>query len=108
MIPPREIGASIGRNFATPANTFGFTAVNGVTSTEMKVWGLGVVQNIAAAATDLYIGYRHFDADITCTAADAGGSTCAGAAAAVGTTPGTKTLPTEGIDVIVMGARVLF
>src|SRR5215475_12407764 len=101
-------GATIGRNFATPANTTGFTAVNGVTSTEMKVWGLGIVQNFSAAATDLYIGYRHFDADITCTAADAGGSTCAGAAAKVGTTPATKTLPTEGIDVIVMGARVLF
>src|SRR5499427_9365440 len=86
-------GTTIGRNFAAPANTTGFTAVNGVTSTEMKVWGLGIVQNFSAAATDLYIGYRHFDADITCTAAaDAGGNTCAGAAAKVGTTPATKTL----------------
>jgi hypothetical protein len=75
----------------------------------MKVWGIGIAQNISAAATDLYLGYRHFDANIKCVAAfDAFGNTCAGAAPAVGTTPATTTLPTEGIDVIVMGARVLF
>jgi len=102
-------GATLGRNFAAPAGTTGFTPVNGVTSTEMRMWGLGVVQNISAAATDLYLGYRHFDATINCVAADAGGNVCAGAApAVVGPTPATKTLPTEGIDVITMGARVLF
>ena len=77
-----------------------FTAVNGVTDTEMTVWGLGIAQKFDAAATDLYVGYRHFDADITCTGA---GATAAGAAGGAA-----KKLPTEGIDVIVMGARVLF
>src|SRR5215831_13407954 len=102
-------GATLGRNFAAPAGTTGFTPVNGVTSTEMRMWGLGVVQNISAAATDLYLGYRHFDATINCVAADAGGNVCAGAApAVVGPTPVTKTVPTESIDVITMGARVLF
>ena len=102
-------GATIGRNFAPAANTFGFTAVNGVTSTNVRMWGFGVVQNFAASATDLYVGYRHFDADIKCVAAnDAFGNVCAGASAPVGTLPATKTLPTDGIDVIVMGARVLF
>jgi len=33
----------------------------------MKVWGIGVVQNFSAAATDLYLGDRHFDGDIKCT-----------------------------------------
>jgi hypothetical protein len=88
-----------GRSFTAPANTTGFTPVAGVTGTEMKVWGLGVVQNFSAAATDLYLGYRHFDADITCNTANCG-------SAATGATTGK--LPTEGIDVIVMGARVLF
>jgi len=32
-----------------------FTETNGVTSTEMRAWGLGIVQNFSAAATDLYI-----------------------------------------------------
>jgi hypothetical protein len=88
-----------GRTFAAPANTTGFTAVAGVTGTEMKVWGIGIAQNIAAAATDVYLGYRHFDADITCNTLNCG-------SAATGATTGK--LPTEGIDVIVMGARVLF
>jgi hypothetical protein len=76
-----------------------FTAVNGVTDTEMRVWGLGIVQKFDAAATDVYLGYRHFDADIKCNA----GANCAGA---VGS--GAGKLATEGIDVIVGGARVLF
>src|SRR5499433_2230185 len=101
-------GATIGRNVNGPANTTGFTNVDGITSTEMKVWGIGIAQNISAAATDLYIGYRHFDADIKCVAANVGANVCAGAAPLVGAATTTKTLPTEGIDVIVMGARVLF
>jgi len=102
-------GATIGRNFTPAVNTFGFTAVNGVTSTEMRVWGLGIAQNITAAATDIYLGYRHFDGDIKCVAPDVGANVCAGTNTfAPGSNPLTKTLPTEGIDVIVMGARVLF
>ena len=37
-----------------------------VTDTEMTVWGIGITQNIDAAATELYLNYRHFCADITC------------------------------------------
>jgi hypothetical protein len=93
---------TIGRNFTTA----GFTAVNGVTSTEMKMWGIGIAQNIAAAATDLYLGYRHFDADITCTDA-VGAATCSGNVKPAAAFQKDK-LSTEGIDVIVMGACVLF
>jgi hypothetical protein len=83
-----------GRSYATA----GFTPVTGVTDTELTIWGLGIVQKFDAAATDLYVGYRHFDADIRCATV-----ACAGVVAA----PGSK-LSTEAIDVIVMGARVLF
>ena len=96
----------IGRNFGAPVNTTGFTAVNGVTSTEMKVWGIGIAQNISAAATDLYLGYRHFDADIKCADAVAA-ATCSGGVQ-VGAPHVINRLQTEGIDVIVAGARVLF
>jgi len=99
---------TIGRNFGAPANTTGFTAVNGVTSTELRVWGIGVAQNFSASATDVYLGYRHFDADIKCVADDTVFGVCNGPSRPVGTLNPTKTLPTEGIDVIVMGARVLF
>jgi hypothetical protein len=67
---------------------------------------IGIAQNISAAATDLYLGYRHFDADIKCTDA-VGAATCTGGVAA-GAPSVTHKLATEGIDVIVMGARVLF
>ena len=81
------------------------TALAGVTSTEVRMWGLGVTQNFSTAATDLYAGYRHFNADVTCT--DATTTVCSGGVA-VGATGITHLLPTKGIDVIVMGARVLF
>ena len=106
-----------GRNFAGTSATAGcpgnnsvctpaianFVAVNGVVSTELSVWGFGLAQNFSAAATDLYVGYRHFDADIICTGAVGAQGACQGAAGGAA-----KRLPTEAIDVIVMGARVLF
>ena len=38
-------------------------SVNGVTDTELTVWGLGITQNVDAAASTLYLGYRNFSAD---------------------------------------------
>jgi hypothetical protein len=75
-----------GRDFAAPAGPFG-AAVIGVTGTEMTIWGLGITQNLDAAATQLYLGYRNFSADI---------ATIGGA------------LPTEDLHVVVGGARVQF
>ena len=111
-------GASgAGRDFAGTSATSGcpgansvctpaianFVPVNGVISTTETMWGLGIVQKFNSAATDLYLGYRHFDADITCTGAATAQGACAGAAGG-----GAKKLPSEGIDVVVSGARVLF
>jgi hypothetical protein len=78
----------------------GGVAVNGVTDTEMTMYGFGVVQNVDAAATELYLDARHFATDVTCSAA----ANCTGAA---GSAPGTK-LQTEDIWVVVGGARVKF
>ncbi|HSR79759.1 MAG TPA: hypothetical protein VLL28_03180, partial [Hyphomicrobiaceae bacterium] len=74
---------AIGRNYAAPSNTSGFTAVSGVTSSEMTMWGLGVTQVFDAAATTVYLGYRHFDADVKCTD-KVGAGTCTGGVAAGG------------------------
>jgi hypothetical protein len=81
-----------GRDYTTA----GFTAVNNVTDTELTIWGFGIAQNIDAAATALYLGYRHMEADISCS------TNCLTGAGGPGK------LATEDIDVIVMGARVLF
>jgi hypothetical protein len=95
-----ESGA--GRNFATA----GFTAVNGVTDTELRMWGLGITQNVDAAASTLYLSYRNSDADIRCTGAANANGACAGAAQPAGTP--SKNLPTEQIHAIIGGAVVRF
>jgi hypothetical protein len=98
-------GTTFGRDYTTA----GFMPVRGVTETEMTVWGFGIAQDIDAANTTLYAGYRHFSSDIVCTDHVAA-ATCSGGVA-VGAAAGTFTthkLVTEGADVILMGTRVRF
>ena len=90
-----------GANAVCSQTIANFTTVNGVTDTELRIWGIGITQNVDAAASTLYLGYRHFEADITCTGAGRG--TCAGAAGGAA-----KTLETEHIHVITGGAVVRF
>jgi hypothetical protein len=78
----------------------GGTPVNGVTDTEMTMYGFGITQNVDAAATELYLDARHFSADVTCSAS----ANCTGKD---GSAPGTK-LQTEDMWVVVGGARVKF
>jgi hypothetical protein len=80
-------GKGAGRTYANTALGAAATAVNNVTATDMRVWGLGVVQNLDAAATELYLSYRNFSADVT-----AGGAK----------------LDTEDFHAIISGARVKF
>ena len=81
-----------GRNFSAAAIP-GAEAVNGVTDTEMTVWGLGITQNIDAAATELYLNYRHFSADVACST----GVGCVNGA-----------LQLEDFDAVIGGARGKF
>ena len=81
-------------------------AVNGVTDTEVRIWGMGITQNVDAAASTLYLGYRNFDADISCTGATTAATVSARVRQAAGTP--SKTLPTEQIHVIIGGAVVRF
>ena len=48
----------------------------GVTNTELRQYGVGVVQEIDAAAMSVWLGWRHYNADATCT--DPGGVCDAG------------------------------
>jgi hypothetical protein len=92
-------GIGTGRNFSN-ANIPGAEAVNGVTDTDLTVWGIGITQNIDAAATELYLNWRHFSADVTCTGA---GVACGGLAGGPA-----KALQTEDFDAVIGGARVKF
>jgi hypothetical protein len=82
------------------STTPGATAVNGVTDSKVTMYGFGVTQNLDAASTEMYLDWRHFSADITCSAA----ANCSGAA---GSAPGTK-LQTEDFWVVIGGARLKF
>jgi hypothetical protein len=92
-------GLGTGRSYTNSASP-GATAVNGVTSTELTLWGVGITQNVDAAATELYLDARHFSADITCT----GSGNCAGAA---GSAAAHKLSTEDGLFVI-GGARMKF
>ena len=50
----------------------------GVTNTELRQYGVGVVQEIDAAAMSVWLGWRHYNADATCTELT-GVMTCNGA-----------------------------
>jgi hypothetical protein len=58
------LAQNVGLGFVGQATVPGATAVTNVTSTELTVWGLGITQNVDAAASTLFLGYRHFEADI--------------------------------------------
>jgi hypothetical protein len=60
-------------------------AADDATTSRMRVWGLGIVQNIDAAAMELYLGYRNHSAEV---------STSAGGI--------------KDIDVVLGGARIRF
>jgi len=78
----------------------GGTAVNGITKTEMTMYGFGITQAVDAAATEIFLDARHFTPEITCT----GAANCTGAA---GTGPAIK-LGVEDMWIVVGGARVKF
>ena len=75
-------------NTTDAAGVSGFNTVGPITTDSLRIWGVGMVQQIDAAAMDLYIGYRNYKAD----AADAAGNA--------------STL--NSIDVIAAGARIRF
>jgi hypothetical protein len=50
-----------------------FLWVSNATSSKLTQWGIGLVQEIDAAAMSLFVNYRHYEADLTCSVA---GSAC--------------------------------
>jgi hypothetical protein len=98
--PPVTATNAASANAVCSQTLANFATVNGVTDTELRMWGMGITQNVDAAASTLYLSYRNFEAEIRCTGA---GATCAGAAGGP-----TKTLPTETMHAIIGGAVVRF
>jgi hypothetical protein len=87
-IKSNDWGAAEGAGRSYAVTTIpGATALAGVTGTEMTVWGVGVVQQVDAAASTLYLSYRHFEADIE---------------------TGAVTVPTDDFHALIGGAVVRF
>ncbi|MEW5964078.1 MAG: hypothetical protein AB1749_11000 [Pseudomonadota bacterium] len=64
-----------------------------ITGNEAEVWGLGVVQHIEAAEMQIYLGYRHHEADFDLV--DGAGTAVSGSGL-------------ESFDTIVMGSKIAF
>jgi hypothetical protein len=77
---------------AGTCQAFGGNAGDIVTSSQANVWGLGIVQHIDAAAMELYLSYRHFEAEVFSPEANL--------------PQGTETI--GDFDVIMAGARIRF
>ena len=77
----------------------------GVRSTNLTQYGVGVVQEIDAAAMSVWLSWRHYEADINCTAVGVGGGavplTCAGQGLSANT-------PLEDLDIVKAGALISF
>ena len=76
----------------------------GVTSTELRQYGVGVVQEIDAAAMSVWLGWRHYNADATCT--DRRRDVHATVGAIVGLNAGHNNL--DSMDIIKGGALINF
>lgn len=72
----------------TIATSLGVGAGEIITGSERDVWGLGVVQHIDAAAMQIYLAYRHHEADIDLSVAGAA--------------------DVDSFDTVVTGAKIAF
>ncbi len=54
--------------------------LNGVTKSTLTQYGVGLVQEIDAAAMSLFLNYRHYEADFSCRVGGTAGSVCNGVA----------------------------
>jgi hypothetical protein len=77
-----------GVNCATAASN----APDQLKGDSLRIWGIGLVQNIDAASTELYVSWRHFEAK------DPGNTT----------TASTQGIQLKDLDIVMTGARVKF
>ncbi len=74
----------------------------GVTDSELDHYGVGVVQNIDAAAMQVWLSWRHYEGDVGCNGNLAGATGCAGQ----GLRDGNNNL--EDFDLVKFGALINF
>jgi hypothetical protein len=92
-----KFDAGAGLNSTGGVNTTAFTLIGGaaqLVSAETKMWGLGINQEISAAAMDMYVSYRNFDMDAR--------------TSATGAAAGSTKLNVNSMQAVMMGAIIRF
>lgn len=79
-------------------NPFGAGASSAIWSTGLQMFGFGVIQGFDSAALQVYLSYRHYEADLTLRQLD-GGGVATGALAGVAL---------EDLDIVMGGAIIKF
>jgi hypothetical protein len=82
--------------------------IAGVTDSEATLWGIGVVQNIDAAAMEIYLGYRRYSIDLSgATLATTTVTTTGTSASATATSTGVAA-SFDDMQIIELGTRIKF
>ena len=93
-----RVGAGIGTAGASTCGTFTGADVQGglgcLASANVDFWGVGMNQEVAAAAMDLYVSYRHFDPDVK--------------TSLTGSTIGSASAQIKPFDAVMTGAIIRF
>jgi hypothetical protein len=92
------VGAGLDSTNGANAGRTNLVTLNGITGllsdAEVRVWGVGVNQQISAANMDIYVSYRHFEADIN--------------ASLNGGQAGKVAVGVKDFDAVMMGAIIRF
>ena len=87
-----NFGAATGTSTTPGAGVQG--GLNCLASANVDLWGLGINQEISAAAMDMYLSYRHFDPDVK--------------TSATGSSTGAASAQIKSFDAVMMGAIIRF
>ncbi len=87
-----NFGPALGTNTNPGAGVQG--GLGCLSSSNVDIWGIGINQEVAAAAMDLYVSYRHFSAEVH--------------TSATGSIAGSREANIKDFDAVMMGAIIRF
>ena len=93
-----EVGTGLGASGATACTNFTGAGIQGglgcLSSANVDLWGLGINQEVSAAAMDIYLSYRHFSPEVK--------------TSATGSSIGSASASVKDFDAVMAGAIIRF